>query len=85
MLVRGIVRPNRGVLGRLFGANTDFVVRAELSGEVLHAPPTYRKGVSIPFNMNGDSLRGSVFTTGGKVGPPERQQVVAADMVLSRR
>jgi hypothetical protein len=85
VLVGGIVRPNRGVLGRLFGVNTDFVVRAELSGEVLHAPPSRRKGVSIPFNMSGDSLRGSVFTTGAKAGPPDRQQVVAADMVLSRR
>jgi hypothetical protein len=82
VLVRGTVQRNRGAFARLFGAGTDFVIRAELLGEVLRAPHSTRARVSIPFNVVNGELRGSVFTEGAKVGPPERQQVVAANMVL---
>lgn len=82
VLVGGAVQRNRGAIGRLLGTGTDFVIRAELRGDVLRAPRSTRARVSIPFNLVNGELRGSVFTEGAKVGPPQRQQIVAANMVL---
>jgi hypothetical protein len=81
-LVRGRVRANRGALGRALGIKTDFLVRAELDGEILAG--IRRRSVSIPFNLVQGTLRGSVTTDGLEIGPTRWLQFAAARLVLRR-
>ena len=83
-LVRGRVRANRGALGRALGLKTDFLIRADLDGEILRGSGIRRHSVAIPFNRVEGTLRGSVTTSGLEIGPTRWLQFAAARLLLRR-
>lgn len=83
-LVRGRVRANRGALGRALGVKTDFLIRADLDGEILRGSGIRRRSVAIPLNRVEGTLRGSVTTSGLEIGPTQWLQFAAAHLLLRR-
>lgn len=88
-LVDGYLARNRGELGRTLEIKTDYIVRADLDGEV--EPGEARRSLVLfaPFDVvelpNGESvLRGGITTCTSRSGGGKDTAMVASDMELAR-
>lgn len=52
---------NRGWPGRIFNFATDFGIRGKLSGSIFSGDSMAVKMISIPMNINGDIISGTIF------------------------
>lgn len=64
-LVRGLVKRNRGAVGRLLNVRTDWIIDAELDGPLVSSEGVRRERIRMPFDVRGDTLRGGFHATGG--------------------
>jgi len=55
------VTKNRGWLGKQLGIKTEFLISGVLKGNTFEKDTILNKKISIPFNIENDELRGSLF------------------------
>jgi hypothetical protein len=79
---------NRGVLGRLLGIKTDWIVRGKLRGPLIVADDVDRGAFTIPLSIRvtgrAVELSGTVHATGAGAGSRHAAPVAASPLVLTR-
>jgi outer membrane lipoprotein SlyB len=83
-LTGGTLFSNRGWLGRTLAIKTDYRIVGGLAGKVIEAEGIERSSVSLPLNLVDGTFRGSVQTSGAKVGGGASAILTAGRLVLRR-
>ena len=52
---------NRGWLGRLLNIKSDFIIRGSMAGSVAAGSANETNTINVPFNVQGNGMKGSVF------------------------
>ena len=81
-LINGQLGPNRGGVGRTLNVKTDWIVTADLEGQLIDAEDIQREGVKLPLNLVEGELRGGLHSTGSHLGGKDTMVFTAADVVL---
>jgi len=76
-LVRARLRRNRGWLARTLQTKTDFIIEAELEGQIIGTEQLQRDVIQIPFNWRDGRLVGSVNSSRNTIGPATQRTFVA--------
>ena len=64
------IEANRGRLGRALHVKTDFIIRGKMEGRVSANSETGTHDISVPLDLAGDQLDGSVFVIRGALSYP---------------
>jgi hypothetical protein len=84
LLTNGRLKKNRGWMGKNLKVKTDYIVVGDLKGAIVAAEGTTRPRVKIPLNLNGQTLRGGLHTSGSKFGGKDQMIFSAAGLTLNR-
>jgi hypothetical protein len=60
-LTNCVCRQNRGWLGRKLNIETDFIIRGQITGQVVPASEAGTHEISAPFNLKAGRISGTVF------------------------
>ena len=80
----GEFKQNRGAIGRKLNIKTDYIIRGNLSGEIISSHNIKRSRVSIPLNFNNGAFSGGLGTDGSKFGGKEKGDLAVADLELRK-
>jgi hypothetical protein len=84
VLRNGRLERNRGPVGRMLHMKSDWIVRADLEGDVIHRESIRRERVTVPLDWMGDHFEGSINASGSKVGGKDTMWLAARGLVLAR-
>ena len=77
---------NRRWLGRALHLFSDYIVRGDLNGPIVAADKITRADVSIPLDVDGNSLVGAVHSSGSKASATmEDRRLTALSLKLVRK
>jgi hypothetical protein len=64
------IEANRGWFGRMLRIKTDFIIRGKMVGRVSADSETGTHTISVPLDLDGDQLDGSIFVIRGAFSFP---------------
>ncbi|HTM26048.1 MAG TPA: hypothetical protein VL225_12705 [Vicinamibacterales bacterium] len=85
LLRNGRLQRNRTALGRALHVKTDWIVIADLDGDVIKAESIRRESVKVPLNWVDDHFEGGVNTSGSEFGGKTSMWLAAGRLRLDRR
>ncbi|MCH1504770.1 hypothetical protein OAN94_04365 [Verrucomicrobiales bacterium] len=80
----GILKRNRGHLGRFLRMKTDYFIEGNLQGPIIALQKITRKSVKIPLNFDGTKLTGGLHTSGKAAGRAGQMKLSASNMTRTR-
>ena len=80
----GILKKNRGRLGRFLRIKTDYIIEGNLQGPIIASQKITRKSVKIPLNFDGTKFTGGLHTSGHAIGGEARMKLSASQLTLTR-
>lgn len=79
-LEKCILKPNRGWVGRQLNLKTDFIISGKLEGKTFEKDTFLLKDISIPFKVENQLLKGSLF-----IAAPQEQFPMIRFLALEKR
>jgi hypothetical protein len=80
----GILKRNRGRLGRSLRIKTDYIIEGNLQGPIIASQKITRKSVKIPLNFDGTKFTGGLHTSGKAAGGAGQMKLSASNLTLTR-
>jgi hypothetical protein len=83
-VIEGVFEKNRGFIGKLLHIKTDYIFKGGLDGNIVSAESIRREGFMGPCNINESGLRGTIHSSGWKIGGKSKMKL-SADFLLIKQ